>query len=1052
MKKTVPKVRRAAIPALLCCLPLQPLVANAATSTTPESNSIASASQTADVTIAGRVTGTNGDPLPGVTVLVKGTTNGTSTGGDGSFTITAAEGSVLTFSFVGYTTKEVPVTAASTNLTVTLAEDVKALSEVVVVGYLTQDRQNLTSAVSSVDTKEATKAPVPTLSQALQGRVAGVQVVGSGAPGATPNIAIRGIGSLNAGSQPLYVIDGLWTDNIRDLSPNDIESATVLKDASSTAVYGSRGANGVVLITTKRGQAGEPKLSFNGYTGVESIYKKYNLTNHSQWADRAVVAYTNAGLNPITEQMAGAVRGPGGAYTDAIDTDWQKEFFQTGRVQDYNLTFSGGSNSGKNATNFLVSGGYFNQEGIVKGPKFERYSVRLNSGLTRGRLKISESALLTHINTTLLNEVPFIDVLTELPGIAVYDPRNVGGFGYGSNNYLFNYSTNPIGAQEIRNQTQKNNRLQGSVNGEFSFTDFLSYRLNLGLEVHDFNDKDFRKNGFIRLGEASNPNNTYLFENRGTTTTTIIENTLNFNKRFGEHGINAVLGYSEQTYNFNNATARTTLFLSQPQYFPVLSAGTASTGTVGGTEDEYNKRSYFSQLNYDFKNRYLITASFRRDGSSRVDRNNQYGNFGAGSIGWRISEEDFFKNALPQVSNLKLRASYGVNGNDNLPGSYLGQATVNQNVTYPLGTPQVNVNGAIQLGLESANLRWESRYTTDIGLDLDLFDRRVSFSADYYTSTTKDALVNPPLPAYLGTSGSLNPFTNLGEIQNKGLEFALGYHENRKAFTYGADLTLTTLKNKVLKLSELQPNVVGPFGVSRTTVGQPIGRLYLVEMLGIFQSQEEIDNYKNADGRVIQPLAKPGDVKYKDLNGDGRISADTDRQFVGNPFPALQYGLNLTAAYKGFDLSVFFQGVTGNEIYNNTRAALDQLNGVNNYRSDIEPWSPTNPSNTTPRLVQGGGLEAVNNNNPITTRWVEDGSYLRLRNIQLGYTLPKGLASRVPGLGSVRVYVTGRNVFTITDYIGFDPETTGQGVYGPGIDNSSYPNVRAFTGGLQVNF
>ncbi|HEX8329788.1 MAG TPA: TonB-dependent receptor [Hymenobacter sp.] len=1056
MKKSVPKLHGLAVPALLGGMLLLPAVSQA----TVESNAsaVSVAWQAADTPISGRITDASGAGIPGVTVLVKGTTNGTQTDADGRYTISAPTGATLVFSFVGYATQEVAV-GGRTSVDAQLAVDAQGLSEVVVVGYLTQDRQNVTSAVSSVDTREAAKTPVPTLSQAIQGRVAGVQVIGSGAPGAVPSIAIRGVGSLNGGSQPLYVIDGLWTDNIRDLSPTDIESATVLKDASSTAVYGSRGANGVVLITTKRGQAGEPKISFNGYTGVESIYKRYELTNHSEWADRATAAWVNAGLNPSDPlNMPGAVKGTP-AYRNNIDTDWQKEFFQNGRVQDYNLTFSGGSNTGKSATNFLISGGYFNQEGIVKGPKFERYSARLNSGLTRGKLKVSQSALLTHINTTLLNEVPFIDVLTMLPGIAVYDPANVGGFGYGSNGYLFTYSTNPIGAQRIRSQTQKNNRLQGSINGDFAFTNFLSYRLNLGLEVHDFNDQDFRKNGFIRLGEASNPNNTYLFENRGTSMTTIVENTLNFNKRFGDHGVNAVLGYSEQTANVNNATARATLFLEQPQYFPVLNASTASTGAVGGTKDEYNKRSYFSQLNYDFKNRYLITGSFRRDGSSRFDPTRVYGNFGAGSVGWRISEENFFKDALPQVSNLKVRASYGVNGNDNLiaPGqitSYLYQGIVNQNVTYPLGTgtPQTFVNGAIQTQLESRDIRWESRYTTNVGLDMGLLDNRVTLSADYYISTTKDALVNPPLPAYLGVAGSINPYTNLGEIQNRGFEFALGYHENRKAFTYGADLALTTLKNEVLKLSELQPNVVGPFGVTRTTVGQPIGRLYLVEMLGIFQSQAEVDNYKSADGQVIQPLAKPGDVKYKDFNGDGQISADTDREFVGNPFPTLQFGLNLTAAFKGVDASIFFQGVTGNDIYNNTRAVLDQLNGVNNYRSDISPWTPENPSTTTPRMLQGGGGGAVNNNNPITTRWVEDGSYLRLRNVQVGYTFPKTLANKVPGLGSVRVYVTGRNVFTLTKYLGFDPETTGQGVYGPGIDNSSYPNVRAFTGGLQVNF
>jgi TonB-linked SusC/RagA family outer membrane protein len=1049
MRKSIPKLRRLAVPVALGCLSLQPILASPLAAT--------SDSHLAPVAgpVSGRIVDEKGAGLPGVNVIVKGTTVGTQTDADGRYTIQAPDNATLVFSFIGYTSQEIAV-GSRTTVDVALAPDTKSLSDVVVVGYLTQDRQNVTSAVSNLNVQEAAKTPVPTLAQSIQGRVAGVQVESAGNPGAVPSITIRGVGTVNSGgSNPLYVIDGLWTDNIRDLSPNDIESTTVLKDASSTAVYGSRGANGVIIITTKRGSSGEPKVGFSGYFGVENISKKYNLTNHSQWADMAATAFNNAGLPAgLPPTSPGAYKGTP-AYSDAINTDWQKEFFRTGKVQDYNLTLSGGNTTGKSATNFLLSAGYFNQQGIVKGPSFERYSVRLNSGLRRGRLKVGESLLLTHINTTLLNNVAFVDVLTELPGIPVYNPANFGGFGYGSAN-LFNYSANPIGAQEILNSTQKNNRLQGSVNAEFSFFDFLSYKLNVGLEVHDYNDRNARKEGYIRLGESS-PNTTYLFENRGTQTFLLVENTLNFNKRFGEHGINALLGYSEQTYNQNNATANATGFTSAPQYFFSLGAGSnlATPANVGGGFDSYAKRSYFSQINYDFKNRYLITGSFRRDGSSRFDPDNKYGNFGAGSVGWRVSEEDFFKNAVPVVNNLKLRASYGVNGNDNLgdAGNYAYLATINPNVNYPLGTTQTITNGAIQTAFDSRGIRWESRYTTDFGFDLAMLDSRMTVSADYYISRTKNALVNPTLPGYYGVAGAgAYPFSNLGEIQNKGFEFALGYHESRNAFTYGADLTLTTLRNEVRALSPFQPNIPGFLGLTQTTVGHPVSQLYLVKMLGVFQNQAEIDNYKSADGRVIQPLSKPGDVKFEDANGDGRIDLGTDRQFIGNPFPTLQYGLNLTAGYKGFDLSIFFQGVNGNSILNSTRATLDVEDGGGNFRSDLNPWSPTNPSNTTPRLVYGGGNEAVKNFERASTRWVEDGSYLRLKNVQLGYTFPKALSDKIQGLGSVRVYLTGRNIFTWTKYTGFDPETPGNGVFGRGIDDGTYPNVRSFTGGLQANF
>jgi TonB-linked SusC/RagA family outer membrane protein len=1043
MRKSTKKLRRLAVPVALGCLSLQPILAAPLVTTSTRHQAVAGP-------VSGRIVDEKGAGLPGVNVIVKGTTTGAQTDADGRYTIQVPDNATLVFSFVGYASQEVVVGSRST-IDVALAPDSKALTDVVVVGYLTQDRQNVTSAVSNLNVQEAQKTPVPTLVQAFQGRVAGVQVESAGNPGSVPNVLIRGVGTTGSNSNPLYVIDGLWTDNIRDLSPTDIESTTVLKDASSTAVYGSRGANGVIVITTKRGQAGEPKISASGYIGVENIYRKFNLANHSQWADLSSQAYRNAGLDP-TQRMPGSVKGTA-AYSDAIDTDWQKEFFRTGKVQDYNVTFSGGSSSGKSSTNFLISGGYFNQEGIVRGPSFERYNMRLNSGLTRGKLKISESVLLTHINTTLLNEVPFLDVLSELPGIPVYNPANFGGYGYGSAN-LFNYSVNPVGAQQILNRTQSNNLVQGSISGEFAFTDFLSYRLNLGLDLHDYNDKNARREGYIRLGE-SNPNTTYLYENRGTSMFTLMEQTLNFNKRFGEHGVNALIGYSEQRTSGNNATANATGFLSQPQYFFVLGQGlnTATPPTVGGGMDDYTKRSYFSQLNYDYKNRYLVTASFRRDGSSRFDASRRYANFGAGSLGWRISEEDFFKNALPTVNNLKVRASYGVNGNDLLPGSYLYQPIINQTIYYPLGAGQVLQSGAIQSALESRDIRWESRYTTDFGFDLALLDNRLTLSADYYTSTTKDALVSPPLPSYLGTAGFAQPFTNLGQIRNQGLEFALGYHEGRNAFTYGADLTLTTVRNKVLQLSDIQPVIPGDLGVTRTEVGQPISRLYLLDMLGIFQSQDEINSYQSADGKVIQPLAQPGDVKFRDINGDGTISYSGDRQYVGNPFPTLQGGLNLTAGYKGVDLSVFWQGQTGNDILNATRAAVDGLSGDTNFRGDIQPWTPDNRSNTTPRVVYGGGAEQVKNFEIASTRWVEDGSYLRLKNVQIGYTFPKALTNKISSQGSVRVYLTGRNIFTFTKYTGFDPETPGgTTVFGRGVDNGTYPNVRTFTGGLQVNF
>ncbi|WP_035567078.1 SusC/RagA family TonB-linked outer membrane protein [Hymenobacter sp. IS2118] len=1056
MKKSVPKMQGLAVPALLGSLLLLPLAGQAAVAA-PGKLAVAML-QAADGPITGRITDEKGVGIPGVTVLVKGTTNGTQTDVDGRYSITAPADATLVFSFVGYTSQEVAV-GSRTAVDTQLRANVQGLSEVVVVGYLTENRQNVSSAVSSLDVSEATKAPVATATQALQGRLPGVQVTGGGSPGAAPIVNIRGIGTLgNASSGPLYVIDGLWTDNIRDLNPNDIESLTVLKDASSTAVYGSRGANGVVQITTKKGRAGTPSISFNGYRGVESVYKRYNLTNASEWADRAVVAYANAGLNPLSNgqnSLAGAVKGAGGAFNPNVDTDWQDEFFQNGTVEDYNLSLSGGSVGDKTATNFLVSGGFFHQEGIVKGPDFKRYSLRVNSGLTRGRFKLQENVQLTHINSTLLNGAPFIDVLTIIPSIPVLDPANEGGFGTGSP-VLNTFATNPIGAQQLLRRTQADNRVAGNISADFSIFDFLTYRLNVALDGHTYSNADAQQLGILRQNTRINTSS--LNEFLGYDVFLMAENTLNFNKQFGDHSINAVGGYSEQSFCVHNIQAGAQGFVPSPQYYFELSAG-PERGIVQGSSFVQTKRSFFAQATYDYKNRYLLSVSGRRDGSSRFIPENRWGNFGAASVGWRISEEDFFKNAVPSVNNLKLRASYGTNGNDALNGiyggSYLPYPIVGQNVNYVIGTGQTIVNGASQLALPSPDIQWEERYTSNIGLDMSLLNNRLTLSTDYYVSETRKALAPVQVLTYLGHFGQ-ELFQNAGNIENRGFELALGYHETKRDFTYGADFTLTTVKNEITAVPVEGQTFGGGEGVTRSQLGTSLGEFFLIPFSGIFQSADEVTNYRSSNGTVIQPFASAGDVRYTDVNDDGKID-NADRVFAGKSLPNLLMGLNLNAAYKGFDLSVFFNSVHGNKIYNQARRDLESYNGPNNYNADVTPWSVNNPSTTTPRLLQGGGignlgLAAASNAQFNTTRWLEDGSYIRLRNIQLGYTLPKILTNRFTNQGSVRVYVTGRNVFTSTDYTGFDPEITGTGFYSRGVDVSSYPNVRSFTGGLQVNF
>jgi TonB-linked SusC/RagA family outer membrane protein len=1048
-------MRRLVLPAALSCLPLQQLLAH--NLATIENHWVVPTAGP----VTGRIVDEKGAGLPGVNVIVKGTSTGTQTNADGRYTIDAPDGATLIFSFVGYATQEVAVGGRAT-VDVALAPDAKSLSDVVVVGYLAQDRQNVSSAVAAVDVKEATKQPVPTITQAIQGQVAGVQVTGSGGPGDAPVVIIRGAGSAgNSNSAPLYVIDGLWTDNIRDLNPNDIATLNVLKDASSTAIYGARGANGVIQITTKKGKSGTPTIGINAYMGFDQVSKRYQLTNASEWADRAVQAYANAGINPLAagqNSLAGAVKTAGGAFNPNIDTNWQKEFFQTGKVEDYNVNFSGGTSGENVGSNYLISGEYFHQEGIVKGPDFKRYSLRLNSGMTKGRFRFQENAQLTHINTTLLNGTPFIDVLTILPSVPVYDATNVGGYGIGST-IQNTFATNPVGAQQLLRRTQSDNRVAGNMTFDYSIFDFLTYRLNLAMDGHMYSNADAQQNGILRQNTAIPTS--YLSEYQGYDVFLMAENTLNFNKTFGDHHVNVLAGYSERYYDYHNTTAQTQGFTSTPQYYFQLSAG-QTVGVVQGTEGVITNRSYFSQATYDYKNRYLVSGSFRRDGSSRFIEANRFGNFGAASLGYRISEEDFFKNALPVVNNLKVRASYGIIGNDQLTGdivpyygAYLPTPNINQNTNYVLGNGQVITNGRTQTVLASPNLQWEERRTKDVGLDLSIFDNHLTFTADYYISETRKALAPVVVPIYTGSFGTV--FQNAGNIENRGLELALGYQNTKGAFTYSLNGNITTLRNRVTALPTEGQTLVDAQGVTSTSVGTSLGQFFLIPMAGIFQSQDEVNNYRSADGKVIQPYASAGDVKYTDTNGDGVINTN-DRVHTGSAFPTLQYGLNVSLGYKGFDLSIFAQGVHGNQIFNNAKVALESYNGPTNYEANVLPWTPDNHSTSVPRALQGGSadpnlaLAASQNALYNTTRWLEDGSYLRLKNVQLGYTFGKNMLGWAPAIGSLRVYVTGRNIVTFTKYTGYDPEITGTGYFGRGVDNSAYPNVRTFTGGVQATF
>ncbi|MDB5234234.1 MAG: hypothetical protein JWR44_1227, partial [Hymenobacter sp.] len=579
MKKLLHSPGRYLLPALVCSLPLAGMAAPLA----GPSWHLAAARVRPTQTITGRITDEKGEGLPGVTVLVKGTSNGTSTGADGSFSIDAPTDATLVISSVGYTTKEVAVNG-QTSISVSLATDVQQLSEAIVVGYLVQERQNVTGAVSTLGAQEVRRAPVATVGEAIQGRMAGVQVTNSGVPGQAPTINIRGLGTIASGSSPLYVIDGLWVQGSgqRDFNPADVESIQVLKDASSLAPYGASGANGVIIVTTKKGRSGPPAITFSANGGVQNISRTLDLTNAEQWAAINNQAYDNAGL----PRQPYAANRPAG-----IDTDWQKEFFKQGSVQDYNLGFSGG---GTNST-YNVSGGYFKQDGTVQGPKFDRYSFRVNTGFNRGRLRFGQNALLTRTHQTRVNGLPFIDIVRMLPVIPVYDAATPGGFGIGNNNAI-TFGTNPIALQTLLDDTGVSSRLQGNVYGELSIFDFLRYRLNLATEYHGFHDQQKRQFGVWRRNDATTPS--YFGETQGTEVFGMAEHTLTFDKSFGQHNLTTVAGYSQQRFRQELTRGVNFEYGRGPTYYWALDAG-SQTPQVSGSSYTWTKESFFGQLSYD---------------------------------------------------------------------------------------------------------------------------------------------------------------------------------------------------------------------------------------------------------------------------------------------------------------------------------------------------------------------------------------------------------------------------------------------------------------------
>jgi len=992
---------------------------------------VVSAQKPASDHVAGVVYDQAGATIIGVSVLIEGTTRGTITDIEGKFNLEIGSAKAkLTFSFIGFISQTLEVTPGST-LKITLIEESKQLEGFVVVGYGTQRKKDLTGAVAVVDVKEMKKLQPPTIGQALQGQVSGVSVSTSGEPGSTADIRIRGVGSFsNVG--PLYVVDGMiLTGGHPEFNVNDVESMQVLKDASATALFGARGANGVIIITTKKGKEGKTHIELSANYGVQQIANRIDMMNSLDFLRVNRQAYENAGKTWPGEPDQGQV---------LVNTDWQNEFFKIGNTQDYNFTISGGNKDG----NYLVSGNVFTQNGVVEGPWHNRYALRVNTGMKKGIFSFGENVLLTRSQTKPMIGLPFIDLCRMPPIIPVrYDD---GTYGIGSTMYQ-TYGTNPVGLQETRDFIQNGNNILGNVFAEVEILKDLKFKSNLGVEYNSWNDRKKTTFDQIRYLEVSNYTNQFT-ERRGDFTTLIFENTLTYKKAIGKHTFDALAGYTAQQTNWKQMTS--TVHDLVPGFW-VLSAGSKDMVMIG-TDSENSMLSMLGRVNYAYDDKYLVQGNIRRDGSSRFGENYRYGIFPSASLGWRISQENFFGNAKKYINDLKLRASYGTIGDQQAIGDYDYATYITVGEGGIFGPDQVLNVGSIQKGRSNPNLRWESKTTLNLGFDFAALGSKLYGSVEYFSADSKDILVKLPVS---WTDGSdITPWTNYGKVNNKGVEVSLGYREQSKAFKYNVSVNLTSLKNTVQQLGQSYREG-GINGVNHSEEGRSVGDFYVVRTDGIFQNWDEIYahskiNINSTTGdtvaNMIQPNAKPGDIRYKDSNNDGKIDKN-DREYVGSPFPRFELGLQFSCDYKNFDLSLFITGVFGNMIYNNTKFWLERMDETSNLPANLVPWTEENHSTTTPRAVMGPNDNTLS----YSDRWMEKGDYVRIKNLQIGYNIPKTIL-KTKVVESFRFFAGVQNLLTITKYSGYDPEISGGDIFGKGNDDGHFPPVRSFNGGIQVSF
>lgn len=970
------------------------------------------------ITVQGVVKDQTGETVIGASVMEKGTTNGTITGIDGDFSLNMSPNGTLVVSFVGYKTQEVQVKGQK-QLQVVLSEDAEMLDEVVVIGYGTMKKSDLTGAVSSIGNKDIKDSPVSNLGQAIQGKISGVQIVDAGKPGDNVSIKIRGLGSIN-NCDPLVVIDGVPTDlGLSSLNMADVERLDVLKDASATAIYGSRGANGVVMITTKRGTEGKGKLAVSANYSFQNATNVPSLLNAAQYAELSNDMMVNSGRNPNPEWANPSELGAG--------TDWMDELLRTGVMQNYTVSYSGGNEK----SHYYVSGGFLDQSGIVKSVNYRRFTFQSNSDAQVLKwLKFSNNITFS-ADTKKSGSYNIGDALKALP---IYPVKNEDGSWSGpdGNSEWYGSTRNPIGPTELNKSQTDGYNFLANLTAELTFTKWLKFKSTFGYDAKFW----FIDNFTPKYNWKPTPTEeTSRYKSDNKSFTYLWDNYFLFDHTFAEkHRVGLMAGMSAQwnTNDYLNAQKNVFMFDNVHE----MDNG-EEMYAIGGNETEWALLSYMARVNYSYEDRYLLTATILRDGSSRFGKKHRWGTFPSVSVAWRASQEKWFpKNDY--INDLKVRAGYGVTGSQASVGNYSYLASYNTSV-YPFGISSGNQTALVSSTLANPYIHWEEVAQTNIGFDASLFNSRVMFSFDAYLKETRDMLVKASIPITSGFEDTTTTYTNAGKVRNQGIEMSLHTINLTGELGWETNLTATYNKNKIKDLNSDVPYYINQINNSYVTMlakDYPINVFYGYVTDGIFQNQSEVNTH------AVQPGAEPGDIRFRDLNNDGVIN-DSDRTVIGNPNPSWLFSMNNSLSYKGFELSVFLQGIAGNKIYNANNIDNTGMAAAYNQTTDVlKRWQGEGTSNSMPRAVFGD----PNQNTRVSDRFVENGSYLRLKNITLSYTFPKQWLQKAQ-IENARLSLSCENVATITGYSGFDPEV---GING--IDQNRYPISRTFSLGLNFNF